>query len=296
MRHFILGLLITTISHAKEIALTFDDSPIGSSTHFETTTRTLTLIEKLKKLNVPSVMVFANPCKRTDSSEVIRQLELYKQNGHLVGNHTCSHFRLDEVGFDKYTKDILEADKLLSPLFASQKYFRYPYLNDGNDQTLRNKVREWLRKNQYRHGAVSIDNDDYIFSFKINKAKNLNKKIDYNKVKSLFLDHILGSVEYYDNLAKATLGYSPKHVLLLHEMDATVMFVDALIVELRARGWKIIKAEEAFQDKLYQQTPSSIYSNNGIIAQISHDMTGIQHGYGASKNLEAELNKILDLQ
>lgn len=280
---------------AKEIALTFDDSPMGTSSHFETVERTRVLIDKLKALNAPATMVFANPCKRKDSVSVMTQLELFKKNGHLLGNHTCTHPRLDEVGFEKYSKDIERADELLTPLFAGQKYFRYPYLNESNNEILRDQVRYWLKDNNYRNGMVSIDNDDYLFSSKMNKAKSLNKKIDYEKVKALFLSHVLGAVEFYDNLAIETIGYSPKHVLLLHEMDATVMFIDSLVIELRKRGWKIIAADEAFQDQLYNNSPKSTYANNGILAQIAHDKTGEKKGYFEFEKLQADLDKILGL-
>ncbi len=70
-------------------------------------------------------------------------------------------------------------------------------------------------------------------------------------MQKLFLEHLIGALNFYDDLAIKTLGYSPKHVMLLHEVDATVMFIDALVKELRSRGWKIISAEDAYNDKMY---------------------------------------------
>lgn len=292
---FILVIIAIVFAQAKEIAFTFDDAPVGSTVHYETNERTQVLVNKLKKMNVPSVMVFANPCKGKDSTSTIKQLELYKKNGHLIGNHTCTHSRLDDVGFDVYSKDIKDAEAILKPLTVGQKYFRFPYLNESDNIDLRNQVRDWLKNNNYRNGMVSIDNDDYYFTYKLNKAKDLNKKIDYEKVKSLFLSHILGSIDFYDKLAIETIGYSPKHVLLLHEMDATVLFIDSLVVELRAKGWKIIAVDEAFQDRLYKKMPHSTYTNNGVIAQIAHEKTGEKEGYFQFDKISAELDKILGL-
>lgn len=296
MRILILFLLfINSALASKELALSFDDAPMGESAHMKSEERTKLLISKLADLKVPPVVIFANPCKGDSSKRSFDQLKLYKEAGHFLGNHTCTHPRLDEVGFTKYSEDALKADQLLSKLFDSQKFFRFPYLNEGTDVIERDNMRSWLRNNRYRNGFVSIDNDDYIFSFKINQAKSLGKKIDYEKVKILFIDHILKAVTFYDQLAVNQLGYSPKHVLLLHEMDATVMFLDSLVKELRSQGWKIISVSEAYKDKLYLQEPKSTYANNGIIAQLVHDKTGKKERIDSFDTLKANLNLLLGL-
>lgn len=290
----ILSLFPNPIS-AKEIALTFDDAPFGSSRHYDSEKRTNELIEKLKKHHVPSVLIFANACKKKDAAAVVRQLKKYRDNGHFIGNHTCSHPRLDDVGFSTFSKDAEKGDTLLAPLFAGQKFFRFPYLNESNDEKLRDQMRDWLKANRYRNGMVSIDNEDHIFSFKINQAKQLGKKIDYEKVKQLFLNHLLGAAEYYDELAVKSLGYSPKHVLLLHEMDATVMFIDSLIIALRQRGWTIIGVDKAYQDRIYFESPKNTGANNGILSQVVAEKTGEKKGYSKFEEIKAELDKILGL-
>ncbi|MFN8370905.1 MAG: hypothetical protein U0T83_09820 [Bacteriovoracaceae bacterium] len=56
--------------------------------------------------------------------------------------------------------------------------------------------------------------------------------------------------------------------MLLHEVDATVMFVDALVKELRKRGWKIIAAD-AYQDKIYFNRPQNTYESNAYCSNHS---------------------------
>ncbi len=292
----ILSFLLITKPYAKEIALTFDDAPEPSSKNFESHNRTNELIRKLKALEVPPVMIFANPCKRQDTANVIKQLNAYREAGHLIGNHTCSHPRLDTVGYDAFSKDAARADTLLQPLFTGQKFFRFPYLNESNDVALRDQMRVWLKNNNYRNGLVSIDDDDYIFSTKVNQAIKLNKTVDYKKVKKLFIEHIMGAVNYYDDLAVKTIGYSPKHVILLHEVDITVMFIDSLVKELRAQGWTIISVEDAYTDKVYLEQPINAYANNGFTAQLALEKTGNKVSYNQFDKVKGELNKILDLK
>ena len=280
----------------KEIALTFDDAPKPTTAHFESTARTQELIRKLSELKVTGAMIFANACRPGDASLVIEQLKKYKNAGHVIANHTCTHPRLDDVGYEVFTQDAKKGDQLLKPLFGAQKFFRYPFLNEGKDQILRDQVRDWLAKNNYRHGAVSVDDDDYFFSYKINQAKEQGKKIDHDKVKALFIDHLVGAADFYDDLAVKTIGRSPKHVLLLHEVDATVLYIDSLVHELRNRGWKIISAEEAYSDPIYQEQPKNLYANNGIIAQLAMEKTGERIGYNHYDQLNVQLNQILGLK
>ncbi|HLE11657.1 MAG: hypothetical protein A2504_00495 [Bdellovibrionales bacterium RIFOXYD12_FULL_39_22] len=298
LRSLLLFILtsILVVAHAKEIALTFDDAPMGTSWHFESSARTEILIKKLKGLGVPPVIIFANACNREDSASVILQLTKYKDAGHLIGNHTCSHPRLDDIGFEKYIKNIEQNEKLLTPLLMGVTFFRYPFLNESIDEKLRDEVRNWLKGNHYKNGQVSIDNDDYIFSSKINRAKQNGKNIDYKKVEALFLKHVVGAAEFYDSLAVKTLGRSPKHVILLHEMDATVMFIDSLVNEFRKQGWNIISAQDAYQDEIYSRQPKNTYTNNGFIAQLAKENTGETFSYNGDKETGAELDKILDLK
>lgn len=291
-------MLISSNVFAKKIAFTFDDAPVSSSTHFESHARTEELVKKLRALKVPAVMVFANPCKEKDIQALISQLSLYKANGHIIGNHTCNHPRLDTVGFDAFSKDAESADDILSILYSGQKFFRFPFLNEGKDEQTRDKMRSWLEKNSYRNAHVSIDNDDTIVSDRINKAKQLGKKIDYAKVRELFLKHIISAAEFYEDMAVKNLGYSPKHVLLLHEIDGTVLFIDSLVKELRKRGWQIIAADEAFNDKLYSMNPKNTYAGNGIIAQMVFEKTGHKPAitYYKWNELERDLDKLLGLE
>jgi len=234
--------------------------------------------------------------QKKDPASVIGQLKRYRDAGHFIGNHTCSHLRLDDVGFDKFSNDASKGDTLLNTLFMSQKYFRFPFLNEGKNEQLRDQMRKWLLENRYRNGSVSIDNDDYIFSFKINQAKARGRTIDYKKVEVLFLKHLIGAVNFYDQLATKSLAYSPKHVLLLHEMDATVMFIDSLVKALRNDGWKIIGIDEAYKDKIYLRQPKNLYANNGIIAQIKLEETGKQIGYYNFDTIKDELDEVLGMK
>jgi len=128
----------------------------------------------------------------------------------------------------------------------------------------------------------------------INEAKKQNKKIDYNKVKAIFLKHIIDGVEFYDKLAIETLGRSPKHIILLHVKDATVLFIEDLVLELQKRGWTFISAAEAAKDPLYSMKPKNTTSTYGILAQVAIEKKGSLKPYYDFEKLKKELKAALN--
>lgn len=293
---FLIILSLSFYAQAKEVALSFDDAPSKTSQHFNSIDRTNELVRKLNELQVPPTMIFANGCKGENLEAMRRQLTKYTDAGHLIQNHTCSHPRLDKVGFKVFSEDVEKGEQLLQPLLKGQKYFRFPFLNEGTDESVRDQMRLWLKSRGYRNASISGDNEDPTFSAKINEAKKLGKKIDYQAIKQVFLDHVISSLECNDELAVKNLGRSPKHMLLLHEADATVMFIDSLVSELRSRGWRIISAEDAYTDELYNEEPKNTYSGFGIIAQVVFEKTGKKKSCYDYSALTERLNVILDLK
>lgn len=283
------------LAEEKSVALSFDDSPKPSSVYFSSLDRTKKLIEKLRASGVPSVAIFANPCNGKSEAQTYKQLKLYRDNGHFIGNHTCSHPRLDDVGPEEFISNIQKAEDRLGDLLSRPKMFRYPFLNEGTHQTVRDKVRQWLANNKYRNAQITGDNEDPTFSSKIHTAKKLGKKIDYGAVKALFVDHIVSALECNHLLAFDSLNMSPKHVLLLHEADATVMFIDSLIDSLKDKGWKIISPIEAYSDPIYSKVPKNTHSGFGLISQLVYEKTGEKKICYDYKKMVGDLNKILDL-
>ena len=58
-----------------------------------------------------------------------------------------------------------------------------------------------------------------------------------------------------DELAFKVLGRHPAHVMLLHETDIAAFYIADLVAALRADGWEIITADEAYADPIGQLRP-----------------------------------------
>ncbi|MNL14837.1 Polysaccharide deacetylase [compost metagenome] len=240
-------------------------------------------------------MIFANPCNGNGAKSNYAQLTKFKDAGHIIANHTCTHPRFDNVGPEQFIADTVKAENIIGGLMGEQKYFRYPFFNEGKDVAARDQFRKWLEDHKYQNVSASLENEDPFFSNRINEAKKQNKKIDYEKIKTLFVNHIVEGAEFYDKLANETLGRSPKHIILLHDKDATVLFIEDLVHELQKRGWTFIDAAEAAKDPLYSMKPKNVVSTYGILAQVAYEKNGSFKPYYDFDQLEKDLNSALGL-
>lgn len=266
-RIFLRCLFSARMLAAQEIALTFDDAPIADGFYFTGVARTETLITKLKNQNVPQVAFYC-VSSRADSSGRAR-LRRYAEAGHIIANHSHSHARMQRLGAAGYIQDIFKADAILRELPGFKPWFRFPFLDEGRTIADRDAIRKALNERGYFNGYVTVDNYDWYFDRLFQAALREKKKVDYEKLEQLYLEHLWQSLSFYDQMALAALGRSPKHVLLLHENDLAALFVDSLIEFLRAKGWKIISPAEAYKDPIAGTIPDVLLNNQGRIAALA---------------------------
>ena len=204
---------------------------------------------------------------------------MYNDAGHFIANHTHDHANFNKRSLEEFKRSFQRADQLLSSFSHFKKWFRFPYLREGNSEAKRNGMREVLKNNNYINAYITMNNYDWYIESLFQKALKNGKKIDFNKLKFFYISTMMESINYYDNLAKKHLGRSPKHVLLLHEMDITALFISDLINELRQNNWKIISPTEAYSDPIFNYQSKNVFPHNpGRIGEIAKDN-------GQTKNL-----------
>ena len=262
-------LLTSPFIFAQEIALTFDDAPRSDGGLYTGLKRSEIFIKKLQQYNVPQVAFFAKSGNIDAVGEL--RLKMYGQAGHIIANHSHTHPHIHEVGVEKFIDDIKEAHQALKQFPGFRPWFRFPFLDEGKDENTRDQIRSALDGMGYINGYVTVDNYDWYLEFMYQQALKENKKINYDLLKELYIEHLWESIQFYQNIALKTLGRSPKHVLLLHENDLAALFLDDLISFLRGEGWLIISPEEAYKDPISQHIPKVLMNNQGRVAAIARE-------------------------
>lgn len=265
---FLTISLFSSLSFAKEIAITFDDSPRFAVGYFSGPTRAQKLLSTLKKAKTEEVAFFSVSSKLDEEGR--KRLESYANAGHIIANHTHTHPDFNQLTASEYIDDFKKADQLLARFANFQKWFRFPYLREGNEGPKRDLMRETLNEMNYKNAYITVNNYDWYMETQFQEAVKKNPKLDLNKLKNYYVENLLKAVEFYDQMALKHLGRSPKHVLLLHETDINALFVGDLIKSLRDKGWKIISPKVAYTDEISKFSLSETMKfNPGRIGEIA---------------------------
>ena len=269
-----LSLAVPAGAQDKRIALTFDDAPRPVDRLMDVETRTQTLIDSLAKAGVDGAMFFVTTNHiRARGEEGAARLRRYTEAGHTLANHSHLHGSANRIAADEFLADISRAQRVLADVPNTQPYFRFPFLHEGNTREKRDAIRRGLEERGLRQGYVTVDNYDWYLQSLFSEAVASGRPLDLPAWRALYVEVLMAAVHHYDALATSRLGRSPAHVLLLHENDLAALFVDDLAEALRAEGWSIIPAVEAYRDPIASQQPDTLLLGQGRVAALA-DVAG----------------------
>lgn len=264
---FVGSIALTSLCHAKELAITFDDAPTPDSALMSGEERTQRIITTLQKAKVPDALFFVQADRINKSTQ--KRLDQYAAAGFHIANHSYSHQSASALGKENYMADVKSAHLLLKNQKNFLPFHRFPYLDCGKDKASILAIRESLTELGYKDGYITIANYDWHISNLLATAAGDKKTIDYEKAKQFYVNTLLSAIEFYDEVAIKALGKSPKHVLLLHENDAAALFVGDLVARLRSEGWNIISPQKAYQDPIARDLSNIAYHHQNRVSALA---------------------------
>lgn len=286
----LICLLPTPSLWAKRLALTFDDSPRLASPLLGVEKRAQKIRDVLREAGVKEVLFLATPAEFTPKTKDL--LAGHGKAGHLIGNHTHSHESANEIDPKAFIADVKAAHEFLKDIPGFTPFFRFPFLREGSPRATKDELSEFLKRFGYRRAYVTIDTSEWLIEEQLHRALAQKKKVDYEKLKRIYLDTLVNSIEFYDDLATATFKREVKHTLLLHENELAGLFLADLIVELRRKGWELVSPTDAYSDPLAELEPKTLLLNQGRVMALAIDRgyTGPQRS--GAENREELLEKI----
>lgn len=258
-----LILLVSTLSFAQNVAITIDNPNSDPAPLFSPEDRDERILSILDK-NHLKILLFVQGAQ-VDDQQGRALLARWNNAGQIIGNHTYSHFSMNKISEKDYEEDTLKNEKLLQSYPNFTKIFRFPYLKEGDTVSKRDGFRKFLREHDYQIGGVTIDASDWYISDRLEKRLAQDPNADMTPYKEYYLQHIWNRAQYYDKLAIELLGRSPNHTLLVHHNLLNALFLEDLIQMFKDKGWKVINADEAFQDPVFQITPDTLPAGESLI-------------------------------
>jgi peptidoglycan-N-acetylglucosamine deacetylase len=270
IQSLLLIMVSNTVLSQKQkpkIAFSFDDPTTKDILHFQNKVWDSLILNTLKKNNIKSILFVCG--MRVNNSQGSELLSRWNKDGHLIANHTFSHYNfnseIEHSSLENFKTDFLRADGVIKSYSNYTKLFRFPYLKEGNTPEKVNGFREFLNKNNYKHGYVSIDASDWYINNRMIDSLKTNPNRSLGGYRDVYLQHIFERALFYDQLAKEVMNRPVKHVLLLHHNLTSALFLDDLIQHFRKMGWEIITPEEAYKDPIYNETPNILPAGESII-------------------------------
>jgi hypothetical protein len=123
----------------------------------------------------------------------------------------------------------------------------------------------------YRCGPVTIDASDWYYETRFRKWTAAHPGADPAPFAKVYLAHLWDRAQYYDGLARQTLGRTVKHTLLLHTNSLNAAFLPAIIRMFAQRGWRVIDAADAFDDPIFQLQPRVLPAGGSLLWALAKE-------------------------
>jgi len=289
---FITLFIFSYKSFAADVAITIDDFNFSNQVGMSPDKRNIEILNALRK-NKVKAMGFVTT-KYLSDPLALEGVKKWNSDGHIIGNHTENHWKYSDKSFTDFSADILVADTKLQQFPNFKKIFRFPYLKEGESAEKRDSLRNFLEKNGYKNGHVSIDASDWYVNMRLIEKIKSGKKVDFDKYKAFYLKHIWDRSQYYSQLALKTLGKEIKYTLLLHHNLITALFLDDLLKMYKEKGWNVVDANTAFEDPIYKSFPMNVPSGESLIWALAKDKgdTSLRYPAEDSRYEEKEMDEL----
>ncbi|MCE3238919.1 MAG: hypothetical protein K0R24_1900 [Gammaproteobacteria bacterium] len=245
-----------------DIAITVDDIPGNGQkpsgmTHLEIAQE---ILIALKKHRISGVYGLMNGDKIEGSKEGLAVIKEWLASGQLLGNHTFSHLDLVKTNSDNYIADIQKNDVLLKRLMGNKdyRYFRYPYLAEGNTPPKRKAIRHYLIEKQYKIAPVTVDFFDYAWNDAYVRCLKKNDLAAIAWLKQSYLQQALNALALSHSLSILLFKRDIKNVLLIHMNAFSAEMLDALLSAYEQNNVKFISLAKALQDPVYKTNPNVV--------------------------------------
>jgi len=250
-----------------QVAITMDDFNLFGADEPTAEKRNQAILSALRAHSVKAAIFVCGTC--IDSAPGKRLLKQWDDAGHIIANHTYSHPNYAHTDFRRYSADILRCEAIIKGYPQFRRFFRFPYLKEGNTAEQRDRMRTFLADHGYKNGAVTIDASDWYIDDRLRKRLSTDSKANTTGYRDYYLQHIADRSRYYNDLSGRVLGRSVRHTLLVHHNVLNELYLGDILEQYKRQGWKLIDAERAYADPIFNEEPDVLPAGNSLVLALA---------------------------
>ena len=242
-----------TLAGEHPVLVTVDDLPIASGALHpdpadrERLTRGLLAVFAKHGITAAGMVTWKN--MGTDGEKL---LDLWLAAGHELGNHTHGHLDYPRTETAAYLADVEQGRAELSAFLEkrgrSLRFFRFPFLREGETPEKLQAMREWLARTGQRNLPVTIDNQDWSFEQPWVEAVRAGDAARQARLTEDFQHALRLEVLTQTALGDEWLGRATPQILLLHANEVGTAQWDALFTWMKGRGFRFATPDQVMAD------------------------------------------------
>jgi peptidoglycan/xylan/chitin deacetylase (PgdA/CDA1 family) len=256
-------------SRPARLAITFDDLPVHAAlppgvTRAGIAART---VEALQARRSPPVYGFVNAKGVEDEPDASSVLTIWRDAGFPLANHGFAHVDLHATTAEAFERDITRNEPTLQSLMphGGWRWFRYPFLNEGDTPAKGRRVADFLAARGYRTAPVTLSFDDWAYGAPYARCAAARDQAAIDWLKASYMRRAGESLSRGQQAARALFGRDIDHILLLHIGAFTALMLPDVLDLLDAHGFQLITLDEAAADPAYRTTLPRPPSRSGTL-------------------------------
>jgi uncharacterized protein (TIGR02246 family) len=252
----------------RPLLISIDDLPVASGgLHTDPAERariTDGLLAALAKHHVHAVglVIWGNVTGDADRALLRRWLAA----GHELGNHSAHHLDLTKTEPDAYIADVEAARTGLADFLAQEggktvRFFRFPFLDEGDTAAKLDAVRAYLDRSHQRNLPVTIDDQDWDFEKPWVEALRKGDRQEMARVAEEYHESLHVEIRDQEERGDRLFGRPVPQILLLHANEVGAAQWDRLFTWLETRGYRFATADEVLADPAFADDPRYVAPN-----------------------------------
>ena len=144
-------------------------------------------------------------------------------------------------------------EAFLAPRGQRLRFFRFPFLREGETQEKLARMREWLARTGQRNLVVTIDDQDWSFEQPWVEARRTGDTARMARLAEDYQHALRLGTLLYTSAGDELFGRPTPQILLLHANEVGSAQWDALFTWMKGRGFRFATADEVLADAAFAE-------------------------------------------